>query len=80
MWFNHYHRGHLMKKLLITVVACLLLLAGEANAKGCLKGALIGGLAGHVAGKHAVLGAVGGCIVGRHLAKKNEQPSKSGKR
>jgi hypothetical protein len=41
-----------------------------ADAKGCLKGAVVGGIAGHYAGHHGLLGAAGGCIVGRHEARR----------
>jgi hypothetical protein len=59
----------------IGLAAMLLLspvvLAGNAQAKGCLKGAAVGGLAGHMAG-HGVLGAMGGCAVGHHMANRND--------
>ncbi len=50
----------------------LALVAGQAEAKGCIKGAVVGGLAGHMA-HHGVLGAVGGCAVGHHMASKQQQ-------
>jgi hypothetical protein len=46
--------------------------AMPANAKGCIKGALIGGVAAHYASHHGVLGAAAGCVVGRHLAKRQQ--------
>ena len=60
-----------MKALSKFALAAALALAtiGTANAAGCLKGAVLGGVARH----HAVVGAVGGCVVGRHLAKKHAQ-------
>ena len=56
---------------LLLAVAALTLVAGSADAKGCLKGAVVGGVAGHYAGHHGVLGAIAGCAYGRHRA--NEQ-------
>jgi hypothetical protein len=43
-----------------------------ADAKGCIKGALIGGIAGHYASRHGFLGAAAGCVVGHHLAKRQQ--------
>ncbi len=62
-----------MKKIALAVccVATLLAASASADAKGCIKGALVGGVAGHYAGHHGLLGAAGGCIAGRHLAKRN---------
>ena len=59
-------------KALIGCVAIIFALATvtSADAKGCIKGAVVGAVAGHYAGHHAILGAAGGCIVGRHEAKK----------
>ena len=37
---------------------------------------MVGGVAGHYAGHHAVAGALGGCIVGHHMAKVNEEKAK----
>ncbi|GGZ01213.1 hypothetical protein ACFFTM_09085 [Pseudoduganella plicata] len=59
------------------LVTGLALVAGTANAAGCLKGAAVGGVAGHVAGKHGVVGAVGGCVVGRHMANKKAKKEKA---
>ena len=53
----------------LPVLASLALVAGVANAEGCVEGAAVGGLAGHVAGHHAVAGAAIGCAVGHHRAK-----------
>jgi hypothetical protein len=53
----------------LSLVVSLALVAGVANAKGCLEGAAVGGLAGHVAGHHAVAGAAVGCAVGHHRAR-----------
>lgn len=69
--------GH-VKLSLINSAACALLVsvasfAGTAQAAGCLKGAAVGGVAGHYAHHHAVIGAVGGCLVGRHMAKRHAQ-------
>lgn len=66
----------MMKKCLMVLAAGLVLMNSSANAAGCLKGAAVGGVAGHVAGHHAVLGAVGGCLAGRHLAKKHAMQEK----
>lgn len=66
-----------MKKLMTILVTGLALVAGTANAAGCLKGAAVGGVAGHVAGKHGVVGAVGGCVVGRHMANKKAKKEKA---
>ena len=46
--------------------------AMPADAKGCIKGALIGGVAGHYASRHGFLGAAAGCVVGHHLAKRQQ--------
>lgn len=49
-------------------------IAPAANAKGCLKGAVVGGVAGHFVGSgHGLLGAAGGCLVGRHYARKHRE-------
>jgi hypothetical protein len=65
-----------LNKYTMGVVAVLgvLAVAGAptAHAKGCIKGAIVGGLAGHVV-HHGLLGAAGGCLVGRHMAKKHQQ-------
>ncbi|QBQ35372.1 hypothetical protein [Pseudoduganella plicata] len=66
-----------MKRLMTILVTGLALVAGTANAAGCLKGAAVGGVAGHVAGKHGVVGAVGGCVVGRHMANKKAKKEKA---
>ena len=65
-------------KALIGCVAIIFALAAvtSADAKGCIKGAVVGGVAGHYAGHHGFLGAAGGCIVGRHEAKKRAQMQK----
>ncbi|MBV9331547.1 MAG: hypothetical protein JOZ55_08340 [Alphaproteobacteria bacterium] len=57
-------------KLMGAAALAGILLAGHAEAKGCLKGAAVGAVAGHYAGHHAVLGAITGCVVGRHMANK----------
>jgi hypothetical protein len=46
--------------------------AMPADAKGCIKGALIGGIAGHYASRHGFLGAAAGCVVGHHLANRQQ--------
>ena len=59
--------------VLVPIIAFVVPLAvppQAAEAKGCIKGAAVGAAAGHVAKHHGVLGAIGGCLVGRHLAKK----------
>ncbi len=58
-----------MIRIIVPAAAALVMLAGAAEAKGCIKGAVVGGLAGHVAG-HGVLGAAAGCLYGRHRANK----------
>ena len=65
-------------KALIGCAAIIFALATvtSADAKGCIKGAVVGGVAGHYAGHHGILGAAGGCIVGRHEAKKRAQMQK----
>jgi uncharacterized protein YcfJ len=40
-------------------------LAGQADARGCLKGAIVGGLVGHFVG-HGGVGAAAGCAYGIH--------------
>ena len=62
-----------MKWILVASVAALSLASvGSADAKGCIKGALIGGVAGHYASRHGFLGAAAGCVVGHHLAKRQQ--------
>ena len=61
-----------MKTLMIAAAMGMVLAAGQADAKGCLKGAMVGGVAGHMA-HHGVLGAVGGCAVGHHMASKQQE-------
>jgi hypothetical protein len=65
-------------KALIRCAAIIFALATvtSADAKGCIKGAVVGGVAGHYAGHHGILGAAGGCIVGRHEAKRRAQIQK----
>lgn len=54
---------------LTLALASLALVAGPAEAKGCLKGAAVGGVGGHFVGKgHALAGAAIGCAVGHHRA------------
>lgn len=65
-----------MKKNLVAVMVGMVMSLGalQAHAEGCLKGAAVGAVAGHFVGRgHAVLGAVGGCMVGRHMAKKKHE-------
>ncbi len=64
-----------MRKLTLSAAAALAIIvaaAGPVQAKGCLKGAVVGGIAGHLA-HHGVLGAVGGCVVGHHMAAKQQR-------
>jgi hypothetical protein len=63
-----------MKALLFGCALSLALAATAmpADAKGCIKGALIGGVAGHYASRHGFLGAAAGCVVGHHLAKRQQ--------
>lgn len=54
---------------LTLALVSLALVAGPAEAKGCLKGATVGGVGGHFVGKgHALAGAAIGCAVGHHRA------------
>jgi hypothetical protein len=63
-----------MKAVIVCGTAVALMLgAGEAQAKGCMKGAVVGGVVGHVAGKHGVAGAAAGCAIGHHEAKKKQR-------
>jgi hypothetical protein len=55
-----------------TLTLALSATAMSADAKGCIKGALIGGIAGHYASRHGFLGAAAGCVVGHHLAKRQQ--------
>ena len=50
------------------VLSAVLLPAGPAQARGCLKGAVVGGVAGHYLANHGWLGAAAGCLIGRHEA------------
>ena len=65
-----------MKFFVIPGLAAAALLAAAnlapAEAAGCLKGAAVGAVAGHYAGHHAILGAAGGCVVGRHMANRDD--------
>jgi len=65
------------KALAIAGLSALTMLAGHAEAKGCLKGAAVGGVAGHVAGHHGVLGAAAGCAIGSHRAAKQEKAAQA---
>ena len=58
------------------IILVVLASVSSADAKGCIKGAIVGGVAGHYAGHHGLLGAAGGCIVGRHEAKRKAQLEK----
>ena len=64
-----------MKSLSSTALLAALLIApsSPADAKGCIKGAVAGGVAGHYAGGHSVVGAIGGCLVGRRLARQQQE-------
>jgi outer membrane lipoprotein SlyB len=62
-----------LKTTLCIAAAAMAMLPGVSSAKGCLKGAAVGGLGGHVAGGHGVLGAAAGCVVGRHIANKQDK-------
>jgi hypothetical protein len=67
---DHLQRIAAMKTITVLLAAAALMLAaGAAEAKGCLKGAAVGGVAGHYAGHHGVIGAIAGCAYGRHRAK-----------
>ncbi|MBC8737162.1 hypothetical protein F6X40_10115 [Paraburkholderia sp. UCT31] len=69
------------KASLAVLALTLAMVAGQAQAAGCLKGAAAGAVAGHFVGKgHAVLGAVGGCVVGRHLANKKAKEDAAARR
>ena len=56
-----------LRSTLLVALAGAALVAGPAEAKGCLKGAAVGGVGGHFVGKgHALAGAAVGCAVGHH--------------
>jgi hypothetical protein len=63
-----------MKSIMIAAAVIAMVsvavVAGPANAAGCVKGAMVGGAAGHLAGHHGWIGAGVGCVVGRHQANK----------
>jgi membrane protease subunit (stomatin/prohibitin family) len=65
----------IMKTKLIAATLMLSLAStGVAYAKpSCAKGAVVGGVGGHVAGRHGLLGAAAGCVIGHHMAKKQER-------
>jgi uncharacterized protein YcfJ len=65
--------AYIRAALTAVTLSSVMVMAGTANAAGCLKGAVVGGVAGHYAGHHAVVGALGGCLVGRHMAKKQAE-------
>ena len=54
------------------VLSLAMVLAGDAQAKGCIKGAAVGGVAGKMAG-HGGMGAAAGCAVGSHRANKKDK-------
>ena len=59
-----------MRKIIALSAAALLVLsAGAAEARGCVKGSVVGGVVGHFAGHHALAGAAIGCVVAHHHAK-----------
>jgi hypothetical protein len=65
-----------MRKIILVAGAALALAGATsqgAEARGCVKGAVVGGVAGHFAGRHPVLGAAAGCVVGHHMARREEQ-------
>ena len=58
-----------LRSTLLVALAGAALVAGTAEAKGCLKGAAVGGVGGHFVGKgHALTGAAVCCAVGHHRA------------
>jgi len=71
-----------MKTRLIAATLMLSLAStGVAYAKpSCAKGAVVGGIGGHVAGKHGLLGAAAGCVIGHHMAKKQEKQEREQQR
>lgn len=59
---------------LVLALAALTLVAGPAEAKGCLKGAAVGAVGGHLVGKgHALAGAAAGCAIAHHRAAKQHR-------
>lgn len=58
-----------MLTLSAALAALVLVGAGAAEAKSCLKGAIVGGLGGKMVG-HGKAGAAVGCAVGHHRANK----------
>ncbi len=61
----------MVRSVLLTTAAGLLVCGSPALAKGCLKGAAVGGVGGHMVGKgHGMAGAAIGCAVGHHRATK----------
>ena len=67
-----------MRKIIALSAAALLVLsAGAAEARGCLKGAAIGGVAGHFAGHHTLAGAAIGCVVAHHHYKVQERRARA---
>ena len=68
-----------MKKLFLvsTILGfAAIALAGQADARGCIKGAIVGGIVGHFAG-HGGLGAAAGCAYGIH--RQNRQDGYQGR-
>jgi len=61
----------------LSAAALLVLSAGAADAKGCVRGAVVGGVAGHFAGHHALAGAAIGCVVAHHHYKVQERRARA---
>jgi hypothetical protein len=61
----------------LSAAALLVLSAGAAEAKGCVRGALVGGVAGHFAGHHTLAGAAIGCVVAHHHYKVQERRARA---
>ncbi|HEY5412885.1 MAG TPA: hypothetical protein VIJ94_19385 [Caulobacteraceae bacterium] len=67
-----------MRKIIALSAAALLVLsAGAAEARGCMKGAVVGGVVGHFAGHHALAGAAIGCVVAHHHAKVEDRRARA---
>ncbi len=61
----------------LSAAALLVMSAGAADAKGCVRGALVGGVAGHFAGHHTLAGAAIGCVVAHHHYKVQERRARA---
>lgn len=64
-----------MKTSLVSALLVSTLFTVSAAQAGCIKGAIVGGVAGHAV-HHTLAGAAAGCVVGHHLAKKQDAAKK----